>query len=544
MTSEKSLSTSEIRLVYILLALYTFSLVYHLGNYPLQFEEPYRALVGLEMSMSGDYLYRTAYGVGDFEKPPVYNWILAAFGQASGWSEFGLRLPTVLSLLGFVLALYWWVKTETQNVRLALWSALFLALAGQLYFFYSFLAELNLFHSLVTFLSVAFAYTYLRQQRPWPAFLWLYGLTAVGILTFGLPSVAHLGVTLLGLAIAHRSVRPLLHLAHLAGIALVVLLVGGYFYLYSLQYPLQPYLEGLLQAVMVRVEGMEGEGYSTSQYLQHALSFPAQVLMDLLPGTFLLVAIFFKAARQAWRANPLVRFCWWMLGLQLLIYLLSPDARPRYVHMLYPFMLVPLVVAWQAIAAQTQRLLAALIGLLVGAMGLAMIIGPWTGKVPFPLALGEQIFAGLVGLVLVAGVVWLRRRPAQWPWLLAGGLVASRLVYDQVGVPHRDAPGQEGYFRKLADRLQVDFPGYTIAVHQSADLGYNITYPNITAFYLTRDMGAVVQRTTEVKPEGGYVYFGHPRFRKLFVEQGYQLYEEMEFRGKRIIMYKPPVGAE
>ena len=83
-----------------LIAFYILSVLINLGDLNLQGEEPRRAIVSIEMLESGDYIVPHALGWEYYNKPPVFNWILAGFIYLTGsTSEFVLRLPSLLFLL-------------------------------------------------------------------------------------------------------------------------------------------------------------------------------------------------------------------------------------------------------------------------------------------------------------------------------------------------------------------------------------------------------------------------------------------------------------
>ena len=56
----------------------------NLGLQPLFADEPTRADVALEMILSGNYVVPVIGGEYYYNKPPVYNWVLAFFYLLSG----------------------------------------------------------------------------------------------------------------------------------------------------------------------------------------------------------------------------------------------------------------------------------------------------------------------------------------------------------------------------------------------------------------------------------------------------------------------------
>ncbi|HJW30943.1 MAG TPA: glycosyltransferase family 39 protein, partial [Saprospiraceae bacterium] len=90
----------------------------HLGVIPVQAtgDECRRALVPLEMRISGDYLKPTINGELYLNKPPLYNWLVAGFySLGGGYSPFALRLPVVLSILAHGFLIFWVCRRYTSE---------------------------------------------------------------------------------------------------------------------------------------------------------------------------------------------------------------------------------------------------------------------------------------------------------------------------------------------------------------------------------------------------------------------------------------------
>ena len=80
---------------------------------PLFADEPTRALVAIEMMFSDNYWVPTIQGEFYYNKPPLYNWIIAGLFTVTGsMSEFIFRLPSVIPLLLFGLTIFLWTKKK------------------------------------------------------------------------------------------------------------------------------------------------------------------------------------------------------------------------------------------------------------------------------------------------------------------------------------------------------------------------------------------------------------------------------------------------
>src|ERR1043165_5420135 len=82
------------------LVLYVLSVIIHFGYYPLNGDEPRRAIVAIEMRQSGNFIMPTTLGWEYYNKPPLFNWIISALMFITGSeSEWVVRLPSLIAIL-------------------------------------------------------------------------------------------------------------------------------------------------------------------------------------------------------------------------------------------------------------------------------------------------------------------------------------------------------------------------------------------------------------------------------------------------------------
>src|SRR6187399_1870396 len=96
-----------IRISFALLALVYLA---PLGKVPVHTteDECRRAIIPMEMCLSGDYLRPSLNGELYLNKPPLYNWIVAASYKIFGsYDAFSLRFPVVLSILAHCLVIFY-----------------------------------------------------------------------------------------------------------------------------------------------------------------------------------------------------------------------------------------------------------------------------------------------------------------------------------------------------------------------------------------------------------------------------------------------------
>lgn len=320
--------------VLIFFVLLTVALLINLGVRPLDFEEPRRAVVAIEMELNGDYLVPFTNAQHYYNKPPLWNWVLIGVTKMfGGKSEFVYRLPTVVSflLIGFLLFRVSSKYLSRETVLLA--TGLSLTFANQL-FNATLNAEIDVFYSFLVFAQGCAIFYFERRERYLPLFLVSYFFAAAGFLTKGIPSIAFQGITLVAWLIAERKFRLLFSWYHLCGLLLFVAFVGGYFYAYSLRADPWPYLFKLFLETGDRtVAG----GFSFTGLLLHVARFPIDVLQLLLPWSILIPLMFVRGVLSTTFKNDWVRFAAIFIAFNFIPYWISPGTRERYLYMFLPF---------------------------------------------------------------------------------------------------------------------------------------------------------------------------------------------------------------
>jgi 4-amino-4-deoxy-L-arabinose transferase-like glycosyltransferase len=377
-----------------LLVLAVLALRLNLGLAPSYLEEPRRAIVAMEMDYRGDWIVPTQLGEQYVNKPPLFNVVLILGSRIlGGYSEVLGRLVSVLSLLGMGWLVYRMARPGL-GADAAVAAAGFTVFGADIGFYFSTTGEIDLFYSLIHLGGFAALYfgdqpSASRQRRFWLAYLLPWLLCAAGTLTKGAPSPLFLGFTYLAWFGVQGRWRALFHPGMFAGAAVFFGIIGAYLAAYSAKAELGPYLEGLLGQSTQRTVSE----HAATEVLRHLWAFPLDTLENLLPVSLLLPFLFFRpggAVAEAWRPDRkrLLLFCWVVLAANVWVYWGSPGTRARYVYMLYPLLIVPLVAAWQRADRQVlPSVLQAWRQVLHGLVGVLEVL--------FPLAaLGTLAFLG------------------------------------------------------------------------------------------------------------------------------------------------------
>jgi 4-amino-4-deoxy-L-arabinose transferase-like glycosyltransferase len=316
-------------LVYYILLLILPALFINLGIMPLILDEATRANVALEMIFSGNFIVPTINGEFYYNKPPLFNWILALFIKLIGSKhEFVLRLPTVLSLIFFSVTIYLTQKKEAGQ-KIAFFSALAFITCGRILFYDSFKALIDISFSWIIYLIFWYIFSYGRRKEFFNLFIVVYLLAGLGFLMKGLPAIVFLGISLLVYFIYSGEIKRLFSYQHLAGIVLFLIIIWVYLLVYSSYNSLDNYFNALWSESSKRTF-LDNSVWDS---IKHLFIFPFDFIFHFLPWTLLLFLPFLKRIRTSLFKDKFARFSLLIFISNILIYWLSPAIYPRYLFM-------------------------------------------------------------------------------------------------------------------------------------------------------------------------------------------------------------------
>lgn len=423
-----------------LLALPAFLL--NLGMAPLTDDEGIRTLVALEMEHSGNYIVPTLFGEYYYNKPPLYNWLLAAFFQLTGdQSEFTARLTTVIALLLFVylIRLTLWQalrKTAAQNNWPTGWDwlpALAFLTCGRVLFWDSMLALIDTSFSLVIYCLFMWLFFTGRRQRWGWFFAGAYALTAIGFLLKGLPAIVFLGLSMAAWLILQRQWKRVFSAAHLMGSLFFIVPMAAYYWAYSQYNGLDQVFSTLFNESAKRTPMQYGIGDT----VLHFFSFPFEFLFHFLPWTLLAVYLLRKKGWQFLRQNDFIFWNALVVGINIVPYWLSVEVYPRYLLMLVPAVYTVLFYLHyqhrgQRIHSAVNKAFGLLCLLAIGA-GLAPLFWEPLKAIPHFYLKTALLTAGLAAL----GLLGWRMQKARLFYFVAIMLLV-RLGYDLFLIPERN----------------------------------------------------------------------------------------------------------
>jgi len=310
------------------------ALLINLGLIPFIDDEAMRALIALEMDLSGNYITPTINGEYYYNKPPFYNWFLLLWFKAFGsYEEFVSRLATVFCLLAYAATIFYFSKKH-YSTKFAFLNALFLITCGRILIYDSMLGLIDIAFSWVTFTAFMIVYHQYEKRNFYALFGFTYLLTAIGFLMKGLPSLVFQGATLLAFFLYKKDFKKLFSLAHITGGMLFLLIIGAYYFTYNQYNSLETVFNTLIFESSRRTASTHGIGST----ILHLFSFPFEVIYHFLPWTVLVVLFFQKSIRKILVADSFIVFCLLIFFANILVYWMSVQVYPRYLFMHLPLL--------------------------------------------------------------------------------------------------------------------------------------------------------------------------------------------------------------
>lgn len=276
-------------LIILIVVLLPLSLFFGSNIMPLRAEEPRRAIVALEMFLTGNYIVPKINGWDYYNKPPLFNWlIVACFKIFSSFDEWVVRLPSTISLL-LLGILQYFIGRKYFSKEVAFLSAMFFITSADILFYATINAgEIDLFYALLVYVQIISIFLFYERKQYLVLFITSYFFTALGVITKGPPALAFQALTLLALFIYNRDVKRLFYWQHIMGILLLFIFAGGYFYIYAQQADVVGMLVRLTKEATQRT-GLES---NYTKFLVGTASFPLLLIQLLLPWSVFILFFF------------------------------------------------------------------------------------------------------------------------------------------------------------------------------------------------------------------------------------------------------------
>jgi len=384
----------------------------------------------MEMLHSGNYIGPHTLGWEYYNKPPVFNWILAGFIKMAGSdSEFVLRIPSLISLL-ILGVCHYFISRRYLPGGIAALSAFFMVTSADLYFYtLSNGAEIDVFYSLIVYLQAISMFWFFEKKNYTLLFLSSWSLCAIGFLTKGYPSLVFQALTLIALCIHARSFKIIFKPQQFAGIGLFLILTGSYYYTYSrYSNPSVPLINLLNESLLKSAVGKESTGK-----MHRVLTYPLVLFRVLAPWCLLLLVLVKKQKIRLWD-NSLVKFSALFILLNIGVYWITGAQKTRYIIMFIPFAMT--IISYVYFQAEKQAPEKFNHYLKYAGLFFCIIL---IGLLALPLFSDVSWWStlGFATLLLVFLIIFFRIQQYRI-WLFITGFILVRLIYAAIGIPVKE----------------------------------------------------------------------------------------------------------
>ncbi len=486
----------------LILALLPAALLINLGVMAFIDDEGIRAAVALEMGWTGEWLVPRMHGDIYLNKPPLWNWLLAAsFALLGRVDEWSVRLPTVLVLLGYCATI--WATTRRHFGR---WGGFLTAMifltCGRILFWDSMLGLIDICFSWVIYGLFMWVFTHYERADWRRLFLGAYTLAAVGFMLKGMPAIVFIGTTLVTWFAWNREWRKFFSVWHFVGGFLFLGIVGLYLWGYGRQADVGDLLARFFAESSKRTVVKYGVGES----LFHFLEFPLEMTYHFLPWSVLVVYFLRRDIWRVLRADRFVFFCAFQFAANIIIYWLSPEVYPRYLLMHAPLIFIVYYALHLRHRAEKTWQYKGLY-YLFGIMGVALAGG---ALVPFflpqtaDLPLQAVKSVGLCLAICAVTFLYFRRPRSMLPAFIVL-ILLLRIGFNWFALPARAVSDVRGSAVRTTSRAL----GETYRDRPLVIFGLTIMEP-ATTIYLEEARGSVVPRhLTDF--ESGIHYIVNPK---------------------------------
>ncbi len=316
--------------------------------------EPIRALVTMEMMINGNHIYPTLTGVPYLHKPPFFNWVLeTSFRLTGSFQEWAVRLPSTIAYLLTGLLMFFGLRPRLGE-RVAGLAAIFFLFSADLLFYGTVNGgEMDLFLPLPVFAQVIVLPLFYEKRRFLAMFVCSYALMATVFLTKHFAAFAIHALAILTLVVSDKDWRVLFRWQHFAGIGVFLAIVGVYFFTYSQQHELEPFLANLFLETTDK-----SHSHGLVKRLLHLVELPFIFIKLLLPWSLLVFFLWKKKVWEVFRQDNVLRYSFIFSLFNVGLYWLMGEPHDRYLYPLFPFFCIVLAVIFDKFTKLKFRMVA------------------------------------------------------------------------------------------------------------------------------------------------------------------------------------------
>lgn len=331
--------------VAVLLVLCALLLGFQLGKTGLiDPDEPFYSLTAKEMLAQHEMATPLLFGKPQFEKPILFYWVLYGFFRWLGVSEFSARLGPCLAGAATVLITYFWAKLLFRRRRLALVSAVVLAVSAQ-FVILSRIVLTDIF--LCLFVTAAlFCFSLGERDIKHRPLYWnlIFVFSALGFLTKGPLGLLIPLSGIVAYACLDRDCRMLKEIPWLSGGALFALIALPWYGLMAWEHGV-----GFLRHFFIH-ENLRRFFIAEHLSADKATFYPLTVFFGFFPWSGFLIPALLDANRKStqrlqsqWHEQYL--FLWYSFLVPFIFFAVAKSKLMSYVFPVYPIAAI-LIGAW------------------------------------------------------------------------------------------------------------------------------------------------------------------------------------------------------
>lgn len=513
------LTLSYQKLFWVFLGIAFGVMVFPLGIMPLLDDESTRALVSLEMVVSGNYWVPTINGELYQNKPPLFNWLIAGLMHAiPHFSEFYLRLPSLMVLLIMTALIYLLFKKEVGE-ETAFFSAFAFLTSGRILFYDSMLGYIDPFFSLAIFLNLTFLYKLDLEKRPWFYFIVSYGLCWLAYMLKGIPALVFQTISLTVALYLKSHLKALLSKYHALGIVLFFAGLTLYYAMYAVYFP----LDKLFATLWEQSSSRTLVGKSPLDNAAYVFGFPFEFVMHFLPWSLLVIYCIRSDIGKTINRHSFVQYCFVVLIANLAIYWLSPETRPRYLFMFLPFyftilfyVFIEKATSWQKRA--TYRVL----------LGLTLLLS-FVSFTPFFLeeldfVAHKELKTACISITLLVLAFYMWYSPNRSMAAFVIVLLVVRMGFNFFVLPSREREAPESQYKRFGHDIAQLTRTANLHLLDETLLDHDICY------YVSNRKGQILSRRIGKVEKNCYFLCYAPHLQQYGLEPCYIFYTDFEKR--------------
>ncbi len=493
----------------LLVIIYLLSISLNLNFVPLSAEEPRRILVALEMLLNNNYTITTIFNEVWYDHPPLWNIVLAFSAKLFGTgSEFAYRFPCALSLFLTGLVIFFSGK-KYVSLKFGILSAFFYLISVDVYFFFSATAEIDIFFSLLTLLSILCVFHFHEKQNYYLLFLATYFFGTLGFFTKGIVALVFIGITLLTYFIYKREFKKLFSIPHIIAFCLCICAIVSYFYWYSLQEDVFTYIKDMWSLTQNKTVA---SGNPILGLIKHLFTFPINLVANLFPATLLLLFVFNKKAVANVKSHKYIYFLVLIFIFNFLIYWFSGGAKMRYTYMFYPMVISVFVYVFTFYFNQKSKLLNIYYRILQSIMALIC-----AATVALPFIDYLSVNKNIIILSIIFGIAFITvffltvKTKSNWNKNLAiiAFFILTRLLYTSVVYPIKGIKSSSAAFKTNAKEIFEITKGQPIYLFSQESVNDDELFEIPFKFYRTgaylEMFGTKISKVRQLNNSGYYI---------------------------------------